>query len=104
MIYESIHHEEGCREEDDYFKPWNLILLSIATSIDALAAGFAFSHLDTGIFFPAAVTGIITFVLSMAGTHAGRRIGDLAGRHAETAGGAVLLIISLLILLEPVLG
>ena len=94
MIYESINSEEGCREEDDYFKPANLILLSFATSIDAFAAGFAFLDMETGIIMPAAAIGIITFGLSVAGTHAGSRIGLAIGKHAETAGGVVLLLIS----------
>ena len=104
MIYESISSEEGCRDADDYFKLSNLVMLSIATSIDALAAGLAYSHLDSGIMFPAAVTGIITFLFSSAGTHAGARIGTMAGRHAETAGGIVLLIISIVLLVKPMIG
>ncbi|MBI9105570.1 MAG: manganese efflux pump [Spirochaetales bacterium] len=104
MIYESLQAGEGCRGADEYFKIQTLLFLAIATSLDALAAGFAFSHLETGIFMPAVVTGIITLVLSMAGTRAGCRIGNLFGRHAETAGGGVLVIIGFIILLKPIIG
>lgn len=104
MIYESLKSEEGCRDPDDYFKLSTLLLLAIATSIDALAAGFAFAHLDTGILFPAAVTGIVTFIMSVAGTHAGNRIGMYAGRYSETGGGIVLIIIGISILVRPVIG
>lgn len=100
MIYESITSEEGCREPDSYFKIGSLLLLSLATSIDAFAAGFAFHHIDSGIFFPASVTGIITFIMSTAGAHAGSKIGIYAGRHAETAGGAVLIIIAVVVMLN----
>lgn len=103
MIYESLHSEDGCRDEDDYFKLSNLLMLSIATSIDALAAGFTFSYLNSGIIFPAAATGIITFGLSTIGTHAGCRIGTLSGRYAETAGGIVLMLIAVVILLRPII-
>ena len=103
MIYESVTAEEGCRDEEDYFKPATLLLLAVATSLDALAAGFAYSDLETGIFLPAAVTGIITFILSAAGTHAGSRVGNAAGRHAETAGGIILLVIAAVILLRELI-
>jgi len=103
MLYESLSSEEGCRDPEEYFKIPTLLFLAIATSIDALAAGFAFSHLDAGILMPAIVTGIITFILSAAGTHAGCRIGNLFGRHAETAGGVVLIIIGISILVKPMI-
>ena len=57
MVWESLKSEEGCRDADEYFKPLSLLMLSVATSIDALAAGFTFAHLNTGIILPAMVTG-----------------------------------------------
>jgi len=78
----------------------HLLLLSLATSIDALAVGLSFGALRTPILYPAAVIGAVTFAVSAAGTKIGPLLGRWVGKWAELAGGLVLLAIAAKILVE----
>lgn len=77
-----------------------MVLLAVATSIDALAVGVTFAFLEVHILQAAALIGIVTLVLSMAGAKAGNRFGIKYKSKAELAGGIVLILIGLKILLE----
>jgi putative Mn2+ efflux pump MntP len=79
-----------------------LLVLALATSIDALAVGVSFSFLDTGIWESAALIGAITFTVCLTGFEAGKRFrrGRLLGRGAQIAGGLILIGIGLKILIE----
>jgi putative Mn2+ efflux pump MntP len=70
-----------------------LVTLSVATSIDALAVGMSFAFLHMSIWFPSAVIGVVTAVLSAIGMTGGSRFGARWGRWAEAVGGCVLLFI-----------
>ncbi|MBN1338436.1 MAG: manganese efflux pump [Bacteroidales bacterium] len=78
----------------------NLLMLSIATSIDALAVGLSFAMLDLNIFYPIAIIGGVTFVNCLIGIHIGKKIGHLLGNRLEIAGGAILILIGVKILVE----
>lgn len=80
-----------------------LILLSIATSIDALAVGFSFAMLHLHIIEPAVIIGGITFIVSFLGVYLGNRIGHLFERKLDIIGGIVLIIIGIKILFENIL-
>jgi putative Mn2+ efflux pump MntP len=80
-----------------------LLVLSAATSIDALAVGLSLSMLNSGIWGSAAIIGLITFFVCLVGFAFGRRIGFLFEKWAETAGGVILIGIGLKILLEHLL-
>ena len=90
----------------------NLLLMAVATSIDALAVGASFSMMDkTGVLalsmgslIACAVIAVVTFIICMTGVWIGRRAGDILGRRAEIVGGIVLILIGLKILLEYLLG
>ena len=90
----------------------NLLLMAVATSIDALAVGASFSMMaKTGVLALAggsliacAVIAAVTFVICLFGVWIGRRAGDVLGRRAEIVGGIVLILIGLKILLEDLLG
>lgn len=77
-----------------------LTMLAVATSIDALAVGITFAFLRINIFSSSALIGITTFVLSAAGVAAGNRFGAKYKNKAETAGGIILVLIGVKILLE----
>jgi putative Mn2+ efflux pump MntP len=77
-----------------------LLVLAVATSIDALAVGLSFSLLAADIVFPVVVIGVVTFTLSFLGVFAGRRFGRLLGEKIEIAGGLILLGIGARILAE----
>jgi putative Mn2+ efflux pump MntP len=77
-----------------------MIILAIATSIDALAVGVTLPLLDVPLV-PAVITiGVVTAVLSMVGLWAGRRFGALLGKHIERTGAVLLIAIGLKILIE----
>ena len=79
-----------------------LIVLSIATSIDALTVGFSFSLLNVSIWIPALIIGIVSILFSIVGLNIGKRLGKLSfiGKYAEIAGGIVLILIGVKILYE----
>lgn len=91
-------------EHKDYqFNPskgWSLIVLSIATSIDALAVGLSLAIIDTDIWYPAVLIGVITGGLSLVGIRLGSRIGERFGKRVEFVGGVILCLIGLRILIE----
>lgn len=77
-----------------------LCLLSLATSIDALAVGLSFALLDIPIALPALLIGVITFVLSFLGALIGSRLGQAFERSAELVGGVILIAIGFRILIS----
>ena len=101
MIYESFglnEVEKACRP--DQTQGMRLVVLSLATSIDALAVGLSLGVIRTGILYPAAVIGVTSFVLTIAGAKLGPGAGRLAGRRAELLGGLILISIGIKILIE----
>lgn len=104
MIWEGLTHasdDPGC-EPVDRTRGWPLLVLAVATSIDALAVGLSFAMLGQGILVSALVIGAVCFVITALGMRIGcmaRRVAAI-GRYAELLGGAVLLGIGLRILME----
>ena len=83
-------------EEGNRLDTKTLLLLAVATSIDALAVGFAFSlQKDIDIWFSISVIGVVTFVLSFLGIYLGRKLGSYLQRHAEYFGGAILILLGI---------
>jgi putative Mn2+ efflux pump MntP len=76
-----------------------LILLSVATSIDAMAVGFSLAMVSTPVLLPSLVIGLVTFSLSFAAARLGGRLGLRFGYRMEILGGGILLLIGLRILL-----
>ena len=77
-----------------------LLVLSIATSIDALACGITFSFFEINIVAAIVIIGITTFTLSAVGVRLGRTLGGWLGRFAQIAGGLILIFIGLKILIS----
>jgi len=77
-------------------------LLSIATSIDALAVGFSISVLKMPILFPAVIIGIICFFMTAIGMFFGKALAKLFGKRVEIFGGVVLIAIGVKILMEHI--
>lgn len=97
MILESRKHES---KKCDTFDLKNMTMLSLATSIDALAVGITFAFLHAKIIISIAVIGLTTFVLSYIGVVIGSMFGSRFKSKAEFAGGIVLILIGVKILLE----
>lgn len=100
MISESFQQESATgRPRSDPSKGMNLLMLSIATSIDALAVGLSLAFLNINIWYPAAIIGIITAALSVIGITIGKSLGVKFGKKMEIAGGIILILIGLRILI-----
>ena len=76
-----------------------LVILSVATSLDALAIGLSLALLQISIWYPAVVIGIVTGVVSFMGILLGRRFSKKIGKRAAVAGGVLLILIAVRILL-----
>ncbi len=81
-----------------------LFLLAIATSIDALAVGVTFSFLDVVIGLAAGIIGVVTFVISGAGVFVGNIFGEKYKSKAQIAGGLILVILGVRILVTHLIG
>lgn len=82
------------------FRMKELVVMSFATSIDALIVGVTFAFLDTNIWTSVSLIGAVTFALSLFGVFLGSKIGKKLGGKAEIIGGVILIAIGLKILLE----
>lgn len=105
MIYESIKGGEpeiACDYvgEKRCLSNKTLVILAIATSIDALAVGVSFAFLKTSIISSIIIIGIITFIICFLGVLIGKKCGELLKKRAEILGGVVLIIIGLKIFIE----
>jgi manganese efflux pump family protein len=98
MIYESLSGGEECPYRPPYLTFKMVLVLSVATSIDALAAGISLQFTKSPILIPAITIGVITLILSGLGIIFGKRLGCLFGRHMETVGGVVLILLGLKII------
>ena len=98
MIREALAGGED--EANDSFSFRTMLPLALATSIDALAVGISFAFLGVDIVAAAVLIGVTTFVLSGAGVVVGNVFGAKYKSKAELAGGIVLILIGLKILLE----
>lgn len=97
MIKESFETKEESNDKID-FK--TMLILSMATSIDALAVGVTFAFLNVNIMLAISLIGIITFIISMIGVKIGNVFGDKYETKAELAGGFILIFLGVKILLE----
>jgi len=82
----------------------SLVILSVATSIDALAVGLSLAMMQINIWYPSVIIGIITALLSVIGIRAGRYFGKKLGPRMELLGGIILIGIGLKILLTDLMG
>lgn len=98
MIRESLSKDE--EEMDDDLSFTTMLILAIATSIDAFAVGITLAMENGNILVSAVVIGVITFLISAVGVRAGGFFGSRYGRRAEFVGGVILILIGLKILLE----
>ena len=99
MIWESFSKEEK-RVNENPFQFIKMLLLAVATSIDALAVGITFAFFRINIFLAIIITGVITFCISIAGVKIGNTFGAKFKSKAEFIGGAVLIILGFKILIE----
>jgi putative Mn2+ efflux pump MntP len=99
MVVEGFEtgHEEAPVDVTHFFP---LMVLSVATSIDALAAGVSFGFMQADTLVPALLIGIVAFLFSFCGVMTGTRLASVLGKKVEILGGLILILMGLKILLE----
>ena len=101
MIREAFSKQKDVSvKRKDPSRGFNLILLAVATSIDALTVGLSLGVLNQPVLFPGIIIGITCSLFSVAGVFIGQKAGNVFGRKAEAIGGIMLLIIGIKILYE----
>lgn len=103
MVVEAIREKDEAVEVRKMDPPLDLkemFILAIATSIDALAVGITFAFLQVPIVEAISIIGITTFVISVIGVYVGNFFGNRYKKKAELAGGIILILIGVKILLE----
>lgn len=98
MIKESFDNEDEKKNDRVDFK--TMVVLAIATSIDALAVGITFAFFDVNVIFAVSVIGVITFFISLLGVKVGNKFGDKYQNKAELMGGILLVLLGIKILVE----
>ncbi|MCL2247459.1 MAG: manganese efflux pump MntP family protein [Lentimicrobiaceae bacterium] len=99
MIIDSFSKEEK-KVNENPFRITTMLLLAIATSIDALAVGVTFAFFEINIYKAIIIIGLITFCMAIAGVKIGNIFGTKFKSKAEFVGGAVLVILGVKILVE----
>ena len=104
MVYEAVKEkdDDAVVEKDLALNQGEMLLLAIATSIDALAVGimFAFTYDNLNLYWAIAIIGLTTFVLSIIGVIVGNFFGNKYKKKSEIAGGIILILTGVKILLE----
>lgn len=103
MVYESFRSEDRCKPIN-FNKISVLILLAIATSIDAFIAGMSLSILEMNIVKVMAIIGLITLILSLIGVRIGKILGCIVEKYAELLGGVILIFIGIQLLISHLRG
>ncbi len=98
MLYEALRLHPGAvaqrAVERDPTRGWSLVVLSVATSLDALVVGFSLGLRGAaGIWWPCVVIGLVAGAMSLTGVVVGQRVGARLGRPAEIAGAVVLMLL-----------
>jgi len=101
MIKDSFSKEET-KVNENPFQFAKMLLLAIATSIDALAVGITFAFFEINIFMTIMITGLTTFCISTGGVKIGNVFGTKYKSKAEFAGGVILVLLGLKIFVEHV--
>lgn len=101
MIYEALTDDEEMDfEKSERLDIKELLIMAVATSIDALAVGITFAFLGKNIVEAVSIIGVTTFFISIIGVMIGNRFGMKYKNKASVAGGVILILIGLKILLE----
>lgn len=100
MIIDAFRTDEEAVKGSFRVRWTDVLLMGIATSIDALAVGISFAMIEVSILLPVVLIGIVSFLFSLAGTGIGFRFGQLKHLNVRLVGGLVLIAIGVKILLE----
>lgn len=97
MIREAFGEDEACHAGLGFF---SMLVLAVATSIDALAVGVTFAFYKVDVLISVMIIGIITFIISTVGVKIGNIFGTRYQKRAEITGGAILVLLGIKLLAE----
>jgi manganese efflux pump family protein len=97
--WEALGDDATCLQYDPT-RGWSLVMLAVATSLDALAIGVSLAFLGVAIWYPCVIIGLVAAVLTTVGMLAGTRIGAHFGRRVAFAGGLILIGIGFKVLVS----
>jgi putative Mn2+ efflux pump MntP len=100
VVHNNRHDDQPRPPQKDPTRGLNLLLLSLATSIDALAVGLTFSVLAMSIWLPVILIGLVTAGMTMLGMHIGAAVGLRFSRRVEILGGLILIGIGVKIVID----
>ena len=102
MIREGLSDDDDEDDDDDkqFLGVWEMMMLSVATSLDAMAVGLTFAFLPINVWEASTMIGVITFGISLVGVYFGKFMGRFVGKYADIVGGGVLILIGTKILLQ----
>ena len=99
MIREGLSDDDEEDDDKQFLGVWEMVMLSVATSLDAMAVGLTFAFLPINVWEASTMIGIITFGISLIGVYLGKFMGQF-GKYADIVGGGVLILIGTKILLQ----
>lgn len=94
---------ESCSTASGIESPKTLLVLALATSIDALTIGIVYASMNEPMLIPAVIIGAVTFIVCSLGFFVGKKAGAFFGRYAQLAGGFVLILLGVRILVTHLL-
>lgn len=102
MIREGLSDDDDEDDDDDkqFLGVWEMMMLSVVTSLDAMAVGLTFAFLPINVWEASTMIGVITFGISLVGVYLGKFMGRFVGKYADIVGGGVLILIGTKILLQ----
>ena len=100
MIREGLSDDDEEDDDKQFLGVWEMVMLSVATSLDAMAVGLTFAFLPINVWEASTMIGIITFGISLIGVYLGKFMGQFVGKYADIVGGGVLILIGTKILLQ----
>ena len=100
MIREGLSDDDDEDDDKQFLGAWEMIMLSVATSLDAMAVGLTLAFLPINVWEASTMIGVITFGISLIGVYLGKFMGQFVGKYADILGGGVLILIGTKILLQ----
>ena len=100
MIREGLSDETDEDDDKQFLGAWEMMMLSVATSLDAMAVGLTFAFMPINVWKASTMIGVITFGISLIGIYLGKFMGQFVGKYADILGGGVLILIGTKILLQ----
>ena len=100
MIREGLSDDDDEDYDKQFLGAWEMIMLSVATSLDAMAVGLTFAFLPINVWEASTMIGVITFGTSLIGVYLGKFMGQFVGKYADILGEGVLILIGTKILLQ----